>query len=252
MFVHGDLTLTSVPKNYWLIPVFEIWDTHVYDRYIPIKEGMTVVDAGASIGIFALYASQKVGSTGKVIAFDPEPTSFNALAENVANSSNVIPVNIGLHNKSGAIKLGIQNDLYCTSMFTESKKTIDVNVERLDKYLANLGITHVDFLKIDTEGAGQVILEGAEELLPNIDNIAMELHPNIPEENAQQIEQLLQKSGFRTKITHHYGLIPYLYATRDASIEFPTIETWQVVAVGGVAVILFYLVTRKKKQKRKS
>jgi len=250
MFVHGGLTLTSVPENYWArIIAFEILDTHVYDRYIPIKPGMVVVDAGASIGMFALYASQKVGPTGKVIAFEPEPTSFKALAENVAKASNVIPVNMGLHNENGTIKLGIQRDLVCCSLFTESNNTIDVKVERLDTFLANLGITHVDFVKIDTEGAAQVIIEGATELLPNIDNFAMELHTNIPEESAQKIEQLLQSHGFRTKIAHHYGLIPYLYATRDASIEFPTVETWQVVAVGGVAVILLYLATRKRKRK---
>lgn len=250
MYTHGSLTLTSVPKNYWVAPiVFETWDTHVYDRYIPIKPGMIVIDAGASIGIFSLYASQKVGPTGKVIAFEPEPTSFNALAENVAKASNVIPVNMGLHNKSGTEKLSIQHDLYCCSLFTESNNTTDVKVERLDTFLANLGITHVDFVKIDTEGAAQVIIEGAENLLPNIDNFVMELHTNIPEESAQKIEQLLQKQGFRTKITHHYGFIPYLYATRDDSIEFPTIEGWQIAAASGIGLFLLYIATRKRKKK---
>lgn len=247
MFIHDGLTLASVPENYWLIVAFETWDSHVYDRYIPLKTGMTVVDVGASIGVFSLYAFQKVGPSGKVIAFEPEPISFSALVENVefVNATNIISVNKGLYNESGTAKLNVTPGFVGSGFFNADTNTVDVRVERLDKILPDLGITHADFVKIDTEGAAMQILEGAEEILPYIDNFAIAAY-HAPYEDPHQMEKFLQNHGFRTKITHHYGFIPYLYATRDPTIEFPTIETWQVVVAGGLGLFLLYFALKKK------
>ncbi len=50
-------------------------------RYI--KPGMTVFDIGANIGFFAIAAANLVGQTGKVVAFEPNPTVVARLQENV-------------------------------------------------------------------------------------------------------------------------------------------------------------------------
>ncbi len=60
-----------------------------------IKPDQTVIDLGANIGFFALLYARQVGSTGKVYAFEPGPSSFALLQKNIAinNYKNVICIN---------------------------------------------------------------------------------------------------------------------------------------------------------------
>src|SRR6266496_3929317 len=51
-----------------------------------LRTGMTVLDIGANQGVFALYCADKVGPTGRVIAFEPDPEMFSALEGNVKAS----------------------------------------------------------------------------------------------------------------------------------------------------------------------
>jgi len=46
------------------------------------KPGATVVDIGANIGVFTLAASQSVGPSGAVFAFEPAPGIFHRLSRN--------------------------------------------------------------------------------------------------------------------------------------------------------------------------
>ena len=49
-----------------------------------VHEGMVAYDVGANIGFTMLLLSQAVGSTGRVIAFEPLPANAKRLRENVA------------------------------------------------------------------------------------------------------------------------------------------------------------------------
>lgn len=222
----------------------EIWDTKCYDRYIPLKKGMTVVDAGASIGFFTVYASQKVGTTGRVIAFEPEPVSYSHLEKNIAELPNATAVNIGLSNEDKVAKMFYRDGF---SLYSTGDSATDVPLRRLDSVLPSLNVSHIDFLKIDTEGAEYPILEGLGDLLWNVDNIAMELHSTWEKNVAQPkaLRQLLERYGFRVKQTTHYGYFPYMYATRDSSVQFPLIETWQVLALAGVAGLVAYKAVKR-------
>ncbi|MEM3406001.1 MAG: FkbM family methyltransferase [Candidatus Pacearchaeota archaeon] len=48
-----------------------------------LKKGDIVIDAGAYIGLFTLYASKKVGKNGLVIAYEPDPENYKNLLENI-------------------------------------------------------------------------------------------------------------------------------------------------------------------------
>ena len=49
-----------------------------------LKRGDIFVDVGANIGLFSLIAARRVGSSGKVYAFEPAQISYQRLKENVA------------------------------------------------------------------------------------------------------------------------------------------------------------------------
>ena len=69
-----------------------------------LSEGNIVVDAGAYVGVFALYAGKKVGKSGKVIAFEPEPRNYGNLCRNISLNNLeevIIPIKRGLWSSNG-------------------------------------------------------------------------------------------------------------------------------------------------------
>lgn len=215
IFLNG-LPIINIPKNYALGQIiFETTVTHVYDKYILLKEGMTVLDVGASIGVFSVYASQKINPSGKIFAFEPEPESYNALVANSKVMGNITPINKGLYSTSCMMKLNCKQ--ICSSIYSDNVKynqndTANSNFTTLDDFASEFRLNHIDFVKIDAEGAANEILKGAKNTLPIIDSFAIAAYHK--HENPKEMEQLLQSYGFYTKIKRDFGITPYLYATR--------------------------------------
>jgi FkbM family methyltransferase len=44
-----------------------------------VREGDTIVDVSAYIGVLTIAMAKKIGNTGKVIAFEPNPQSLALL-----------------------------------------------------------------------------------------------------------------------------------------------------------------------------
>ncbi len=83
------------------------------ERFCEVKNGQTVVDAGSYLGGFTFYAAKKVGQTGKVIAFEPDPKNFEILKKGVkiSNLKNIILINKALGNNIKEIELESDNVL---------------------------------------------------------------------------------------------------------------------------------------------
>lgn len=61
----------------------------VYERHRQMQPGDKVLDLGAHKGYFTLLASQKVGPTGEVLAFEPHPGNFASLVARCVSLPNV-------------------------------------------------------------------------------------------------------------------------------------------------------------------
>lgn len=243
------MNFVAVPPNCDMAPADEIEKDRIYDKLLPLKAGMTVVDVGASIGFFSMYASEKVGASGKIIAFEPEPTSFNALVMNTSQLKNVVPVQKAVWNQKGKLTLYPTSILTGSSLFKAESvfaqsvwfptdKSCSVETVRLDTILPEMHITHVDFVKIDAEGAGNKILEGTQGIIHEIDNFAIAAYHT--QENPQEMIKFLKANGFRTKMLLRYGVTPYVYATRDPAVNLAYVELWQVLAIVGFGGLLLY------------
>jgi len=150
---------------------FECAETLFVDRYL--KPGMTVLDIGAHHGLYTLLASKRVGRTGKVIAFEPSPRERRQLKRNVR--FNFCP-NVRIESHALG-KEPSRAELYvvaggedgCNSLrpptIHGTTQTVVVDVRSLDEYLADAGVTVVDFIKLDVEGAELSVLQGARRLL---------------------------------------------------------------------------------------
>ena len=74
-----------------------------------IKPGDWVIDIGANVGHYTKRFSELVGVHGRIIAFEPVPTTFALLAANVQlfAHANVTLINAAVSDKFGVVGMSI-------------------------------------------------------------------------------------------------------------------------------------------------
>jgi len=145
-----------------------------------LKKGMIVFDLGANLGQYTLLAAKSVGEQGQVHSFEPSSRMFSELSFNVSlnNLSDICTLNkMAVSNTIGTAKLSKYEpgfEVYSSlgSHIRQEATVVDyeeVKTMRLDDYIEKAGIDHVDFMKVDIEGAELMALRGAVKLLSQSD-----------------------------------------------------------------------------------
>lgn len=141
-----------------------------------VRPGDVVVDAGANTGYYTLLFSHLAGARGRVHAFEPVPPTFELLADHVTRgrrTDNVVLNRCALAEEAGEVSLFVPGrDLGQASMARHTAGSWEQEREvtghsgtavRLDGYAA--GLSALDFLKCDVEGAELPALRGGRETL---------------------------------------------------------------------------------------
>jgi FkbM family methyltransferase len=160
----------------------------IIEHFTP-KQGDIVVDIGAHMGRYTIISSKRVGTNGKVVAIEAHPGNFEILNRNIKLNqlTNVIPLNYAVYSKETKIKLYLPDEesgftmhhsIMSDYLFTKYEdktedKFVEVNANTLDYLLQLKGITDVNWVKIDVEGAEFEVLKGANNLLSNSKDIAL-------------------------------------------------------------------------------
>jgi FkbM family methyltransferase len=135
-----------------------------------LSPGKTFVDVGANLGIYALVASKIVGPSGRVIAFEPSQQSFLLLKENVAlNSfSNVQIYPAAVSDRTGQAFLYHGADPGQNSLGKDpglKSSGEEVATQSLDNALDQASVECVDLIKMDVEGAEELVVRGANKVV---------------------------------------------------------------------------------------
>src|SRR5262245_15455711 len=128
-----------------------------------------VADIGANIGLTAILFSS---FAHKVFAFEPSPTTYSILLDNLAkaNVTNVEPINLGLGTKRESLTITFARNNrsggYVSNKIRPNKDhvTEEIQLDTLDRYFADCEIKP-NFLKIDVEGFEQNVIEGGRKYL---------------------------------------------------------------------------------------
>jgi FkbM family methyltransferase len=135
---------------------------------VTVKAGDVVIDAGAWIGDFSAYAASKGAC---VYAFEPVTETYNILIKTAElNQNKIIPVKAGLGASDFDTDISLDNDVNSGSASMIVKRTDEtekIHITYLDNYVRENGISKVDFIKADIEGAERDMLKGAEWTLKN-------------------------------------------------------------------------------------
>lgn len=134
-----------------------------------LQPGDVAIDVGANIGVYTLQMARKVSRTGKVYAFEPEPTNFFILSKNISenNFTHVFPLSVGLadHKTQASLYLSWDNmgdHRVYDATYRRERKNIPVFLNKLDTILQNYQEEEkITTIKIDTQGYEPFILKGA-------------------------------------------------------------------------------------------
>jgi FkbM family methyltransferase len=133
-----------------------------------------ILDVGANLGLFALAAASVVPSH-RVFAFEPGPSTFEALKRNIArNAAEMVECHqLAITDQEGKSRFEMKENARANSCLSfgspaEGTSSIEVRCTTLDRFVATHGIKEIALLKVDVEGYEFSVFRGAKEVLSRI------------------------------------------------------------------------------------
>jgi FkbM family methyltransferase len=174
-------------------------------------------DVGANVGFYTLLFSHQA-SKGEVHAFEPVESSWHILSTNVLvnNLMNVTVNRAAVGSCDAELEFTLASDPTYSSFVDTERRTaaarIKVPVVSIDSYVENCGLSRVDCMKIDVEGAEYKVLTGAAGLLSDAQRrprlVMLELHDPMLQRQGSSIDQVVQQMAA-------YGYAPFVWSNQQ-------------------------------------
>jgi FkbM family methyltransferase len=216
MLVRGRMDVWSVKETFL---------DSFYTRYgTSVLDGWTVVDIGAGIGDFSIYAAH--GKPGAIVyACEPFPSSYHILNQNLKLNgiNNVVALQKAVWSFDGRLILDLSGgeplQIVSQDQDNELKESNAIEVEAisLKSLIEDHNIGEIDLLKLDCEGAEYEILMQADgDCLAKIRRMILEYHDLDHNRNHHHLTAFLKQSGYKVQRYDNFihDDIGYLYVER--------------------------------------
>ncbi|WP_306222777.1 FkbM family methyltransferase [Bosea beijingensis] len=130
-----------------------------------LREGFTFIDIGANIGAYSLFVAARAGRGARILAVEPQPEIFARLAFNIAQNpfGTVKAVACALADKPGELTLFIdptnRGESSVRILNSSAGASVKVPAMTLLSLVEGEGYDRIDAIKLDVEGAEDLILE---------------------------------------------------------------------------------------------
>jgi len=167
-----------------------------------IRPGDIVIDGGSNVGFFSLLAAVFLKGSGQVVAFEPEPSAFRLLRQNVERNGFQSIVRLeekALTNSNGFFEFSVVPDEPMRSSLVAEAgpmgRAIRVLGVRLDDYVKTQDLKSVDIIKLDLEGAEPLALSGMEKSLLTARLLVFEINgPLLKQMGVEPLDLVLKVS----------------------------------------------------------
>jgi len=164
--LHSIVTRVLIAEGDWFEAEVEFWRDQ-------LQPEMTVIDVGASVGVYTFSAAHRVGFTGQVIAIEPFSNCVRCLQETrrINELSWVSIYAAAASDHHGMAKLALHNASELNEVLSEeliessSGNFEEISCFPLDSLIDRENLERVDWLKIDAEGHEMKVLAGSDHLL---------------------------------------------------------------------------------------
>ena len=164
--VYGGMLVVPA-DDYSLMPALTTWGAiePPLTKFLAnnLQPGQTIVDVGANVGYFTVLAAKLVGTGGRIIAFEANPTTSELLKDNLAmnwlTDHDIVVRTEAAYSENTSVKFHASAKFVGDSSIQERPAhahrldditMIEVPAVRLDDALQDVPV--VDLLKIDIEG----------------------------------------------------------------------------------------------------
>jgi len=193
-----------------------------------LGNGDCFLDVGANHAAYAAFASSLVGTTGRVLAFEPQPDlavlirrTYGALRRDPADVHEVACTDRETR-LTLAVPPGMSGSasLYGAADGTRSPRTVAVYARRIDDVVRGVDLPGRVVMKLDVEGAELVAIRGARALLKDRGtSIVLEVNPSTSARAGYGLGELadeLHALGYRSscEIDDLHTRLPLVTITR--------------------------------------
>ncbi len=176
-----------------------------------LSAASVVLDAGAFEGTFSREISRQFGC--RVFAFEPIRRYYEIACAQQAPAVRVFNFGLGAGDRTETIS--IRGD--GSSILLDGEETEQVEIRGLERALDELGLRHIDLLKLNVEGCEYEILEHAVStgLVERFENIQVQFHAFVPDAERR-------REAIRTELsrTHRPTLDhPFLWESHERRLR---------------------------------
>jgi len=162
----------------------EIFKDEIYTKFFDFKENDIVLDLGANIGVYSLYAIEKMPSINKIYMVEPFMQNFDYMVRNIMHNRKddihkFIFIKAAI-SKNGFYGVGGTDIGICLNSLELSDITEQTKTFSLVDFIKFYNIEKVDIIKMDIEGSElEMFNDDAFNYINdnNINRICGELHP---------------------------------------------------------------------------
>ncbi len=176
--------------GYW-----EIWLTLFFAR--TVTPGMTVIDVGANLGYYTLLLGDAVGPSGHVIAVEPIPQTSELLKKTIDlnGMAGWVRLVAAAAARPGATNVAMYVPEYepknAAIVAAPLEGSIQVSAVSIDELTR--GLSRLDLVKIDAEGAEQIIIDGMQDTIERLrPNLLLEFNAHRYQDPAAFLEILMR------------------------------------------------------------
>ncbi|HEX3967766.1 MAG TPA: FkbM family methyltransferase [Edaphobacter sp.] len=130
-----------------------------------IADAKTIFDVGANVGQSA-QTYRRLYPQAEIWSFEPFPSTYKDLCRSVSDPR-FHPVELAISDRIAKTELNIGAESIANSFLrrqSDSGNTIEVQTDTIDHFCWERGISNIDILKVDVEGAEERVFKGAREM----------------------------------------------------------------------------------------
>jgi FkbM family methyltransferase len=200
--------------GHWRLEVTELLERELH-------EGDVVYDVGSNIGMCSVFAARRVGANGRVIAFEPEPKTYQYLNDNfrLNGLGNARAFRVALGDYKGEGRLHTGDDMLFSSLVAPREgqnRTEAVRVVEGDRFREEESLPTPNVVVIDVEGFEYGAMSGLRQTLsdPACRAVIAEIHPSLlpPGVTGDEVMEFLRSRGFEKINTLRWRGIPEFHA----------------------------------------